>query len=175
MVKYYSGVGSRETPPHILKAMRMIAKFLEMEGYILRSGGADGADLAFESGVKNPENKHIYLPWEGFNDSSSPLFGVCEAANKLAISIHPTGPALAKRKAAYALHSRNVYQVLGKDLNTASDFLVCWTEGAKKVGGTRTAIVLAERNGIPVLNLGRVDTYVQAVHAFETFYMTLVA
>lgn len=171
--KYYSGVGSRECPIYVCKAMTAIALFLETEGYILRSGGANGADLAFENGVKNPNNKNIFLPWEGFNNSDSSLFGVCEDAITMATTVHPTGNALKKRKAALSLHARNCYQVLGKTLASPSDFLICWTENAKKVGGTRTAIVLAERNGIPILNLGKIETYSQAIQAFEIFYMTL--
>jgi hypothetical protein len=31
--------------------------------------------------------------------------------------------------------------------------VVCWTEGGLAVGGTATAIKLAERRGIPVVNL----------------------
>jgi len=44
---------------------------------------------------------------------------------------------------AKKLHGRNVKQVLGDDLKTPSDFLLCWTKEGKDVGGTRTAIVLA--------------------------------
>ena len=36
----------------------------------LRSGGADGADLAFEIGAAN---KEIYLPSKDFNNNSSDL------------------------------------------------------------------------------------------------------
>lgn len=37
------------------------------QGFLLRSGHARGADLAFESGVTNPRNMEIYLPWQKFN------------------------------------------------------------------------------------------------------------
>jgi hypothetical protein len=167
--KYYSGVGSRETPLYVCMAMTAIARFLESEGYTLRSGGAGGADLAFEDGVVSL--KDIYLPWEGFNGSDSQLFGVCEAAMDMAVRIHPTHETLRKRVKAHQLHSRNCYQVLGKALDTPSEFLICWTEEAKKVGGTRTAIILTEQHNIPVLNLGKCKTYDECMTAFETFYM----
>lgn len=150
-------------------AMTAIARFLESEGYTLRSGGAGGADLAFECGVATL--KDIYLPWEGFNGSTSPLFGICESAIAMSVKVHPTHDALRKRVKALLLHSRNCYQVLGKELDTPSEFLICWTEDAKKVGGTRTAIVLAEENNIPVLNLGKCKTYEECITTFETFYM----
>jgi hypothetical protein len=43
-VKYYAGIGSRETPYHICKMMTDIAKRLSSLDYVCRSGGADGAD-----------------------------------------------------------------------------------------------------------------------------------
>ena len=46
--------------------------------------------------------------------------------------------------------------VLGRDLNTPSKFLVCWAETDKHgipKGGTRTAWVLADREGVECFNL----------------------
>ena len=148
--------------------MTAIARFLEQEGYILRSGGANGADLAFEHGVVDAAMKHIYLPERGFNGNTSPLYGVDDDALALAASIHPAWD----RCKSYArlLHARNCYQVLGQKLNEPSDFLLCWTENGEKRGGTRTAIVLAENNNIPVLNFGKFDNSKKCVEAFETFY-----
>ena len=61
---------------------------------------------------------------------------------------------------------RNVYQVLGKDLNTPSEFVICWTpDGAEtanersiKTGGTGFAIALADSLGIPVYNLANPES-----------------
>jgi len=44
--------------------MRRCATRLELLGYTLRSGGANGADTAFEEGCCR---KELYLPWPGFN------------------------------------------------------------------------------------------------------------
>lgn len=54
----------RPTPPDIISLIGMISKKLDDSGFLLRSGGADGADSAFE---KFSTNKEIYLPWDGFN------------------------------------------------------------------------------------------------------------
>jgi hypothetical protein len=167
-VLYYTGVGSRETPVFVMRAMTFIARFLSQEGFILRSGGADGADDAFEKGA-NPELADIYLPWKNFNKRNSPLYEVGDDAIALAMTIHPTPTKL--RDSVKRLHGRNCYQVLGDDLATPSEFLICWTTDAVRTGGTRTAIVLAERNNIPVLNLGKCETYEECIDAFETFYM----
>lgn len=158
MNRYYTGVGSRSTPPDILATMRRIADRLSRMGYVLRSGRAEGADMAFEQASWG--RAEIYLPWPGFNaparwQRSSPS----PEAYKLAMGVHPAWSRCGS--AARALHARNCHQVLGNDLNVPSDFLVCWTPdgctGASsrtaQTGGTGTAIVLAERYGVPVFNL----------------------
>ena len=71
-MKFYTGIGSRETPPEILEMMKDIASKLELLGWTLRSGGAPGADTGFENGVKSL--KEIYVPWRGFNGSDSELY-----------------------------------------------------------------------------------------------------
>lgn len=169
MNNYYSGVGSRETPDFVCRAMTEIARFLEQEGYILRSGGADGADLAFEAGVVDPAMKDIYLAKKGFNGSRSQLYTVCDAAIQLASTVHPAWDRCTPF--ARLLHARNCYQVLGQDLETPADFLLCWTENAEKRGGTRTAIVLAERNSIPVLNFGKCKSFEECMKMFGNFYL----
>lgn len=60
---FYTGVGNRDTPHEYLEKMTALASLLEKEGCILRSGGAEGADTAFENGVRSLYNKEIYLPW----------------------------------------------------------------------------------------------------------------
>ncbi len=151
-MKFYSGVGSRETPPEILEAMIDIATKLAYKDYCLRSGGADGADSAFEKGCDFAEGKkEIYLPWRGFNNNQSILYNTNTQAYDLAASIHPSWMFLSH--GAKKLHARNICQVLGKDLNAPSEFIICWTKNGNKVGGTRTAIILAEQNKIPVYNL----------------------
>ena len=54
-MNFYAGVGSRETPEEIKRLMVRIAYCLSKRNYILRSGGAKGADLAFERGAANKE------------------------------------------------------------------------------------------------------------------------
>lgn len=153
MTRWYTGVGSRDTPVPILELMAKIGLALAVEGYTLRSGGADGADTAFEYGAMSGGNRgDIYLPWRRFNDNPSMAYGIQNAAaTKIAARIHPAW--FACSRGARALHTRNVYQVLSYDLKTPSDFLVCWTKDGKDVGGTRTAIVLAREWSIPVWNL----------------------
>ena len=148
-MKFYTGIGSRETPANVMEAMTQLAITLESKGYILRSGGADGADTAFEQGAVN---KEIYLAWKGFNGNNSPLHTVCVEALQMASTIHPAWDKCSQ--GAKKLHARNCYQVLGLDLNTPVDFVVCYTSNGLIKGGTATAINLAKSKGIPVFNFG---------------------
>lgn len=157
MGKYYTGIGSRETPKEILDLMTRLGSALEDKGYILRSGGAGGADLAFEKGVT--QNKDIFLPWRGFNGSNSTLYNQLPLAFDLASEHHPAWGNL--KDSVKKLMARNSHQVLGKELKVKSSFVLCWTpDGCEssdtrtnKTGGTGLAISLASSLGIPIYNL----------------------
>ena len=143
---FYAGIGSRQTPLDILHQMDHIAYELAGRGYTLRSGGADGADKAFERGSCG--KCEIYLPWRGFNGNHSKLFTPTPAAMKLASQIHPAWGRCSE--GARKLHARNCHQILGLDLQTPVEFVVCWHNGT---GGTLQAVRLAELHSIRVINL----------------------
>jgi hypothetical protein len=151
---FYTGVGSRSTPSYVLLRIEKIAAYYYSKGWWLRSGGAEGADNAFEVGHYYHTNKEIYLPYNGFNgrtEDECNIITISAECFDIAASIHPNWKACSDF--AKKAHARNVHQVLGRDLSTPSEFLLCWTQDAKLVGGTRTAIVLATQNNIPVFNL----------------------
>lgn len=148
-MKYYTGIGSRQTPPRILEEMTKLAREFRERGWTLRSGGAAGADAAFERGAGA---KEIYLPWRGFNGNSSELWPPSEEAFQRAQRFHPAWYRCSD--GAKKLHARNAHQVLGLDLNTPSKVVVCWTLDGNLVGGTAQALRIAEHYGIPVFNLG---------------------
>jgi len=52
------------------------------------------------------------------------------------------------------LQARNSHQVLGLDLNTPSDFVICWTKNGKDQGGTFQTIRIARSYDIPIFNAG---------------------
>lgn len=157
MIKYYAGIGSRQTPELILALMKKVASYLEQHEYVLRSGGANGADSAFASGCTV---KQIYVPWDDFNNLPL-VYPIPEFAFTLASSLHPAWDKLSK--GAKTLMARNCMQILGPNLDHPSSFVICWTkdgcskdsERTSKTGGTGQAISLANRNGIPVFNLAR--------------------
>ncbi len=166
-MKIYTGIGARKTPEYIQKIMTGVSLCLEDDGYTLRSGGAEGADTAFESSV---QNKEIYLPWSGFNNNRPGLYLINKpewsTAREILSEIHPDF--VNYRNSVQNLFTRNVFQILGADLKTPSEFVMCWTpDGCVNestytqglTGGTGIAIKLASRLGIPVYNLYRNDHY----------------
>jgi hypothetical protein len=155
----FTGIGSRETPNDILKILHdASAYYCGQQDYILRSGGADGADTSCERGCDSVDGlKEIYLPWPYFNGNRSELFELSlpnwKEAYDIAASVHPKWDQL--NQAVRKLHTRNVYQVLGKDLDTPSDFVLCYAKLKKGLpqGGTAQAIRVAEMFHVPIINL----------------------
>jgi len=162
MAKFYTGIGSRNTPQDILDFMTEIGIALEKKGWVLRSGAAPGADYAFEKGIQKLKN--IYLPWRGFNDSTSSFYTISEEALSIASENHPGWEYL--KNPVRKLMGRNAYQVKGLKLNENSKFLICWTpDGCEshetrtsKTGGTGLAISIASKEGIPIFNLANEDS-----------------
>jgi len=148
----YTGIGSRETPAPICDTMERIGYSLGSRGILLRSGGAHGADLAFETGCDASETgrKEIFVPWNGFNGIKL-LYPIPDEAFEMASKLHPAWHRLTL--GARKMHARNCMQVLGPNLDTPTGAVICWTKDGKDVGGTRTAIVLARQYNIPVINL----------------------
>ena len=153
---YYAGVGSRETSPEICHLMTRIAKRLSEKGWTLRSGGAKGADSAFELGSALSK---IYLPYDGFEKKRQYHTGCYDAesfsnyqeARAIAAEFHPAWNRCSEW--ARKMHTRNVYQVLGMDLNTPSSCIICWTKDGGFNGGTAQSMRIAKARGIPIFNL----------------------
>jgi len=137
-MKYYSGIGSRDTPPEVLEYMTQRARLFEDQGYTLRSGGAKGADRAFARGT---QRRRIYRPDY-----------VNQAAMDIAEKYHPNWKACSDY--ARRLHARNAFILLGRKLDTPSEFCMCWTPGGKVVGGTGQALRMCPDYGIEIINLG---------------------
>lgn len=163
--KYFTLVGSRQTSQDSQIILRELSKQLLKLGYIGRSGAAKGADECLEvaSFVTGIPNVEIYLPWGGFQERvaddihyiNAQTLSNYEQARILAAQIH--GGFRYCSFGAKSLHTRNVYQVLGRDLSTPSDLVVCCappdTSGKGVIGGTRTAVKLAKNLNIPTLNV----------------------
>ena len=150
--KYYTGIGSRETPENIREIIHLISIKLEKQGYTLRSGGANGADTFFEEKVVK---KDIFIPWKNFNGVVGGIIpSTSEKSLGIIRKIHPVFDRLSE--GAKKLHLRNINQVLGHNLDNPSSFLICWANVDNKgipKGGTRNAWCLASLYEIPCFNL----------------------
>ncbi len=150
--KIFAGIGSRETPKEVCKDIIALASLMAEKGWILRSGGAEGADIAFEKGyAKHPKQMEIYLPWKKFNKNTSPLYNLLPEAFEIAKNFHPAWHKC--NEAAKKLMARNSYQILGADLHTPCNLVICWTKDGKASGGTGQALRIAEYYGIQIINL----------------------
>ena len=153
---YYTGIGSRNTPEEILKVFESIGQYLTTKDFVLRSGAADGADSAFEQGCNHVNGKkEIYLPWKGFNCSTSDLVVTNPEAFEIAKHYHPYWENL--KDGAKKLQARNSHQVLGLDLHTPSDFIICYTPNGQGSGGTGQALRIAKDYHIPIFDAGQYD------------------
>jgi hypothetical protein len=172
-LKFYTGIGSRETPEDVLRLMKVFAAQNADRGWTLRSGAAPGADSAFESGVCESlatydENRdhvlaQIFLPWLNFEGRGTGVQsnGITYYAQPdpwtfgIAMATHPAWDRL--KQGGRKLHARNVHQVLGPVQHgpeaVISKFVMCWTPGAKGGGGTGQAIRIAKNYGVPVFDL----------------------
>ena len=170
---FYTGIGSRVISEEERSIIQRVAGYLLTKGFTLRSGHALGSDEAFEVGTYDKGNTakeiylsnypEIYIPWKNFKgancptklisleDTSSEFVSLAEDIVK---EVHPYWHNL--KQGARKLHTRNVSQVLGQDLNTPSKFLLfCSDESDKGVvsGGTATAVNLARKWNIPCFNI----------------------
>jgi len=153
----YTGIGSRKTPKVTLGLMFNIGAKMALLGHILRSGGAAGADKAFENGCKSASGtKKIFFASDVNNRPD---------AIDLALSYHGA-PHLCSTY-AQKLHGRNSFQILGINLDSPSDGVICWTpDGCVnhesrtiKTGGTGTAISIASTRQIKIWNLSRPEHF----------------
>jgi hypothetical protein len=154
-----TGIGARSTPQEFLELFEALGQEAQIRGWHVRSGHADGADYAFELGAK--ENCIVYLPWKSFN-SDKPVLG-----ESVCVDLREDVMEMIYRHEPYAMEcnigvkrikARNVYQVLGVDLQKPSDVVVCWTPEGKITGGTGLAMKIAIKAGVPIINVGAWDT-----------------
>jgi hypothetical protein len=166
----YAGIGSRETPPDVLKFMEERARDWAELMHTLRSGGARGADTAFEKGaISGGGPLEIFYADRsriGYSDNKDEDWTAnlgqsnveaydpetIKMAMEHAKEFHPNWHACSPY--AKKLHARNSLIMLGERLNNPVDLVVCWTPNGFKKGGTAQALRIAEYMKIPIVKLG---------------------
>lgn len=138
----WAGIGAQKTPRPVLILMARIGEEMADKGHHLRSGGAPGADLAFEQGspipdatIYRPEDTARHPAWLKHAKQYHPAWGRCKPF-------------------ARAAHGRNSAIILGPGLDAPVDSVCCWTVDGLAGGGTGQGIRVALANGIPVYDLG---------------------
>jgi hypothetical protein len=159
-VKVYAGIGSRKTPITILKEIEKISKSLADNNWILRSGGAIGADTAFENGCKNSDNYtnnsnicEVFLAKPNYNDVDDYApYTMEDWADSMDIAAkhHPVFYKL--NYYIKCLHARNVMIILGADLHTPADLVIAYYNPELN-SGTKFGSKLATVYGVPVVNM----------------------
>ncbi len=152
-----AGIGSRATPADVCAQMEAVGGWCWDNGIVLRSGHAEGADLAFERGVDGALAE-IWLPWKSYNrESRMPASTYCVTEldadlQKIVEANHPAPANLSR--GALLMMARNANIILGANLRTPVTAVVCWTPDEEH-GGTSFGIRLARRHGIPVINMAK--------------------
>lgn len=150
--------------------------YLCEQGFSIRSGRAPGADQGFQRGMERSMNAaefirdhQIFLPWErfekdnGFVSNEYAYFDYDKVdilkAETICATVHPVWEQLTRGQRLF--HIRNVFQILGPDCETPSDFVIACAfedkDGLPK-GGTRTAYKIAVDRGIPAINIHGLST-----------------
>lgn len=169
---YYTGIGSRETPIDIQQLMTEIAMYLRAEGWTLRTGSGSRADKSYQ--IAAGENKEVYVPWDNFYPGQVGITSLTEESSRMAHDIWkfreqkglvPTDGSISGKwedlhPGTKAMLAKAMCMLLGKNLNTPSDMVICWTPGAKIVGISSHVICLAVFKHIPVFNLAEYETEV---------------
>jgi len=166
----YCGIGSRSTPPYMLTYMRRIAKRLEHQWFVLYTGGAEGADTAFMAGTQYYK---VFMPAHIHQQRTSNRQDLIDCtilpnwneALQTVYKYHPNPYSL--NDFGKKLMARNAYCVLGLDLNSPVDFILCWTPDGKEVGGTSQALRIAKDYDIPVFNLAFEDVFKSVISALK--------
>lgn len=195
----YTGIGSRETPPNVIDIMEDAGYRLARIGLVLRSGGADGADAAFQRGAQryhkdcnmtqSPKTiAEIYVPWKNFKGGE----GLLDIYNIDLDTLDKLNPEMKEMRwewvkevhggwerlsqGARKLHERNIHQVFGEDLSnaylTSSKFVIYYakeTRSGNALGGTATAVNMAKKHGIRTLNLWKEEN----LSVLETFLQNM--
>lgn len=194
--RFVAIVGSREAPEEALAMARGLGRALTDRGIAITSGDADGMDLAgYEGAITSPSFELVgariflhkspvyhqnrpprYADERIFFDASQ--FYNWEQARQLAFEARGTFERLSD--GGIALHSRNAYQVMLDDLNSPVGSVVFWArpignKGQVK-GGTNTAVQIARRFHVPLVNLytdegmRKIESYIERsreIHAQE--------
>ena len=155
----YAGIGSREVSQDMFRFLSSIGMKMATNEHTLRSGGAIGSDTAFETGhlQVTKHNIEIFRP----DDISVVKYLEIANSNKMSLLYNACFeyPFDAMKYWTQQLLMRNLLTIIGHNLSTYVDGVICYTRDGQEIGGTRYAIRIAKQLNIPVLNVGNRSMY----------------
>lgn len=161
----YAGIGPRDITEPVANVLTVIAQGLCDSNCWLHSGWGRGSDQAFAAGSAINRQTQ-FIPWESFNDANKipqenlgehdPFMVVnhSEQSMRLASQYHPYWNRMHQN--TKLLMSRNVFILLGADLQTPVDFVVFWQsleDDQSVTSGTNHTRRMAQSFGIPLFNM----------------------
>lgn len=150
----YAGIGSREITEREGHIIRKTAAKLSKH-FVVYSGNADGADIAFQKGSWG--KCVLMLPWPRFNDNKYPISDCLDSyvlgTPDAGLDYHPAPERLSSGQAK--LMSRNFYQINGYGEYPMVSFVLCCAQPTPGgvAGGTGQAVRIAKDYDIPVINI----------------------
>jgi hypothetical protein len=156
----YAGIGSRKLRGSEQKLIQDIAKTLAKRDFVVYSGNADGADIAFQEGSNG--KCVIMLPWKNFNsckyDPNKSLnhfaCGFSTEGDESIRKFHPNPQALTN--GVRAIMTRNWHQIVGYNQYPRVSFVIACADRdvyENIVGGTGQACRIAKDFRIPIFNI----------------------
>lgn len=149
----YAGIGDVNIPTNIQELMKMIGEELAHQGYVLRTGGAKGADTAFMEGCDKAKGiKEVFYPSD---------LHVNNETLKIAKEIHGHWEYCENKQPKQGhkysfpvqAHCRNMKIINGDQLNNPVEFTIAYQDINQVTGGTWQGIKYSQKLGIKVYNL----------------------
>jgi hypothetical protein len=164
-------VGSRRLNDDELAECYELGKYLAGEGYVVTTGGAEGADLAFAHGCLS-EFGHViyYLPWEWSNWGH--ISTLCTRGSydmvwynpdwhqrwtEIGRKCHPNWHNLSDKGKKY--HARNAGIMIGEDEEHEIVERIYAYPSPDRRGGTEQSFRMAKYLGIHIVNMREQDAY----------------
>ncbi len=180
----FTMIGSKGTRDNVLELGFQLSVLLLENKWHGYSGNAPGMDRVLNRAMikTNTFNGTIFLPWKGFELADLPdrcfytFDDKSETGLKCVEIIKEIIPWFGNLRAGgIKLHSRDILQVKGADLNTLTTVVIHSAKGSSKqpTGGTRTAIVLSRNLNIPEFNIRfyddrmRLKTWLMETHQID--------
>lgn len=163
-VNYYTGTGDMYLENSALAMIAEYAKKLSALGYVCRTGGGYGADVAFEEGAG--DKIEIILPWVGYNGKKGYVYKKTIDSMKSMKCMKCSSGMM--RNDLVKLFERVHFELAGINEEPESEFLLCYVSEPRRGCGGH-AIDLANIRHIPVYNLA----FKEDIKRFENFLNTL--